>query len=67
LVHLTYAQRESLKKAVMTATIQRLTVAETKDYATEKLGLEMSFDYIAHVKASLKKDLVTVWPLLPYT
>jgi hypothetical protein len=44
MVHLTYAQRESLKKAVLTATIERLTIAETQQYVKEKLGLDMSLD-----------------------
>jgi hypothetical protein len=55
MVHLTYAQRESLKKAVLTATIQRLTIAETQQYAKEKLGLDMSLDYIWKIRANLKK------------
>jgi hypothetical protein len=55
MVHLTYAQREPLKKAVLTATIQRLTIAETQQYVKEKLGFEMSLDYIWRIKANLKK------------
>jgi hypothetical protein len=55
MVHLTYAQRESLKKAVLTATIQRLTIAETQQYVKEKLGFDMPLDYIWRVKANLKK------------
>jgi hypothetical protein len=54
-VHLTYAQRESLKKAVLTATIQRLTIAETQQYVKEKLGLDMSPDYIWKIKSNLRK------------
>jgi hypothetical protein len=42
MVHLTYAQRESLKKAVLTASINRLTVPETKDFIKEKLGFDIS-------------------------
>jgi hypothetical protein len=56
MVHLTYPQRELLKKAVITAGIHRLTISETCDMVRDKLGLEMSFDYIAHLKADLKKD-----------
>jgi hypothetical protein len=55
MVHLTYAQREALKKVVLTATIQRLTIAETQQYVKEKVGLDMSLDYIWRVKSNLKK------------
>ena len=55
MVHLTYAQRELLKKVVLTATVQRLTIAETQEYVKEKLGLDMSLDYICRVKSDLRK------------
>ncbi len=56
MVHLTFAQRESLKKAVTTAMIHRLSTSETCDMIRHKLGIEMSYDYIAHMKADLKKE-----------
>src|SRR5436190_22957194 len=56
MTHLSFAQRESLKKAVITAGIHRLTISETCDMIRDKLGLEMSYDYIAHIKAALKKE-----------
>jgi hypothetical protein len=55
MTHLTNAQKESLKKAVLTATVQRLTLAETQQYVKEKLGLDMSVDYLWKVKSNLKK------------
>lgn len=53
---LTFAQRENLKKAVITASIHRLTTSETQDFVREKLGLEMSYDYIGHLKASVRNN-----------
>ena len=55
-MHLTYAQRESLKKAVLTASINRLTISETKDFVKDKLGFDMSLDYLWRLKASLRKE-----------
>jgi hypothetical protein len=56
MVHLTYAQRDSLKNVITIANIRRLSTAETVDFMKEKLGFDMSFGHIAHVKAELKKD-----------
>lgn len=56
MVHLTYAQRESLKKAVLTCNIHRLTIAETQQYVKTRLGFDMSLDYIWRLRASLKND-----------
>jgi len=53
---LTVAQRESLKKAILTASINRLTIAETKDFVKDKLGFDMSLDYLWRLKASLRKE-----------
>ena len=56
MVHLTYAQRESLKKVVLTASIQKLTISETQAYIKDKLDFDMSLDYIWRLKSSLRKD-----------
>jgi hypothetical protein len=54
---LTISQREDLKRLVLDCIIQRLTTQETKERIHHDLQLDISFDYLAHLKASLKNDI----------
>jgi hypothetical protein len=52
----TNVEKEHLKQLVSDCIIQRLTTEESLLYIKDKLGLEISQDYINHMRASLKKS-----------
>jgi hypothetical protein len=53
---LTIAAKEDLRKAILTASLRHFTTSQTVDFVHDKLGLEISFDYIAHLRAYIKRD-----------
>jgi hypothetical protein len=54
---LTQIERDELKHHVLDSIVRRLTTKETQQYIKEKMnGLDISFSYLLHVRASLKKD-----------
>ena len=53
---LTSTQKEQLKRIVLDSVLQRLTMAEAQAYVKDKLGVEISIDYLNHIKMELKQD-----------
>jgi hypothetical protein len=49
-------QREQLKRIILDSILQRLTTAETQTHVKDKLGVEISIDYLNHVKMELRQD-----------
>jgi hypothetical protein len=49
-------QREQLKRIILDSILQRLTTAETQAHVKDKLGVEISIDYLNHVKMELRQD-----------
>lgn len=55
---LTQSQKEHLKRCVTDSTIRRLTTVEMQQYVKEKMGVDISIDYLWHVKSDIKKDSI---------
>jgi hypothetical protein len=53
---LTSIQKEQLKRMVLDSVLQRLTMSETQAYVKSKLGVEITIDYLNHVKMELRQD-----------
>jgi transposase len=53
---LTKEQKEQLKTCVVDSTIRHLTTIEMQQYVREKMGVDISIDYLWHVKSDIKKD-----------
>jgi hypothetical protein len=54
---LTQIERDELKRHVLDSIVRRLTTKETQEYIKEKMnGLDISFSYLLHIRASLRKD-----------
>jgi hypothetical protein len=53
---LTQIQKEQLKCIILDSTLQRLTTAETQAHVKDKLGVEITIDYLNHVKMELRQD-----------
>jgi hypothetical protein len=54
---LSQAQKEQLKQCVIDCSIRRLTAVETQQYIHDKMnGLDITIDYLRHLKSDLKKD-----------
>ena len=53
---LTSTQKEQLKRIILDTVLQRLTMAETQAHVKNKLGVEISIDYLNHIKTELKQD-----------
>jgi hypothetical protein len=49
-------QREQLKRIILDSVLQRLTTAEARAHVKDKLGVEISIDYLNHVKMELRQD-----------
>ena len=47
---LTQIQKEQLKRIILDSTLQRLTTAKTQAHVKDKLGVEITIDYLNHVK-----------------
>ena len=53
---LTRAQKEQLKRCIIDCTVRRLTFAEMQQYIKERLQIDISTDYLSHVRSSLRRD-----------
>ena len=49
-------QREQLKRIILDSVLQRLTTAEAQAHVKDKLGVEITIDYLNHVKMELRQD-----------
>jgi hypothetical protein len=54
---LTQAQKEQLKRCVIDCIVRRLTLIDTQQYVKQKMHVEISTEYIRHLRSSLKHDL----------
>jgi hypothetical protein len=54
---LSEAQKEQLKRCVIDCTVRRLTLIDTQQYVKQKMHIEISIEYIRHLRSSLKHDL----------
>jgi hypothetical protein len=58
-------QREELRQHVIDSTVRRLSLKEMQRYVTHKMnGVEISTDYLRHLRANIKKDTETDFNLL---
>jgi transposase-like protein len=48
-------QREQLKRIILDSVLQRLTTAEAQAHVKDKLGVEITIDYLNHVKMELRQ------------
>jgi hypothetical protein len=54
--NLTQPQKEQLKRIILDSILQRLTTAKTQAHVKDKLGVEITIDYLNHVKMELRHD-----------
>lgn len=52
----TNAQKENLNQLVSSCVVQRLTGEESLVYIKDKMGIEISRDYLNHLRAQMKKS-----------
>jgi hypothetical protein len=55
---LSQTQKEQLKRCVIDCTVRRLTLSEMHQYIIEKMQVDISTDYLRHIKSSLRKDAI---------
>jgi hypothetical protein len=53
---LTRYQRQTLKDLVVNATVRRLSIAETQQLIRDNLHVDMSEDYLSHLRTDIKRD-----------
>jgi hypothetical protein len=55
---LTKQQREELKQVVLDGIVHSFTINEIQQFVQGKLNIQLSIDYLKHLKLSLKDDLI---------
>jgi hypothetical protein len=64
-VKLSKIQREELRQHVIDSTVRRLSLKEMQQYIKHKMhGVEISTEYLRHLRADIKKDTETDFNLL---
>jgi hypothetical protein len=53
----TNEQKQEIKQLVIEIIVKRLTAVESQQYISQKLKIQISLDYLNHLKASLKTDM----------
>jgi hypothetical protein len=53
----TNEQKQEIKQLVIETIVKRLTAVESQQYISQKLKIQISLDYLNHLKASLKTDM----------
>jgi hypothetical protein len=53
----TNEQKQEIKQLVIETIVKRLTAVESQQYISQKLKIQISLDYLNHLKASLKADM----------
>jgi hypothetical protein len=53
----TNEQKQEIKQLTIETIVKRLTAVESQQYISQKLKIQISLDYLNHLKASLKTDL----------
>jgi hypothetical protein len=53
---LKHVQREELKNCVRESIIRRLTTKEIQRYIKQELDIDLSYDYLLHLRADIKKE-----------
>jgi hypothetical protein len=53
----TNEQKQEIKQLTIETIVKRLTAVESQQYISQKLKIQISLDYLNHLKASLKTDM----------
>jgi len=53
----TNEQKQEIKQLTIETIVKRLTAVESQQYISQKLKIQISLDYLNHLKASLKADM----------